>query len=113
MKYFLCRVILASHSTRMREALLQDQVASKFKKGANSGELLLVDSIEEGLVGQSHAQQQPRCNILTYATGNSFHRGSSCLCTSADALECQRSHTASLYSIVYTCRWTQPGRLSS
>jgi hypothetical protein len=36
----------------MREALFQDQVASRLKKGATSGDLMVVDTIEEGLVGQ-------------------------------------------------------------
>jgi hypothetical protein len=35
----------------MKDALFQDQVASRFKKGTTSGDLMVVDSIEEGLVG--------------------------------------------------------------
>jgi hypothetical protein len=43
----------------MREALFQDQVASKFKRGTTSVDLMVVDTIEEGLVSQIQAQQQP------------------------------------------------------
>jgi hypothetical protein len=41
----------------MREALFQDQVASKFKRGTTSGDLTVVDTIEEDLVGKSPAHE--------------------------------------------------------
>jgi hypothetical protein len=35
----------------MRRALFQDEVASRLKKGVACGDLILIESIEEGLVG--------------------------------------------------------------
>jgi hypothetical protein len=39
----------------MREAMFQDEVASKLKKGIAGGDLLLVESIEEELVSTDYA----------------------------------------------------------
>jgi hypothetical protein len=53
-----CRTILAGHSKRMKDAMFKDEVASKLKKGIVCSSMLLVASIEEGLVSTDRSERK-------------------------------------------------------